>query len=353
MTLIDRFTRDRVSRYIWAVLTVACLSTAFFAARQQRTARSDDVTNAVAAAQAQALEIANTVLFTNLSYATMIAPIPAPLYHDIIVALEGQAFTDTNIARVRVWRPDGTLQFSTHERDQVGLLKTQDTTLITQSMKGATSSEKVVTRFSAASTATDQVQTTLLEVYVPLHVPDRISVTGVAEVDYYYDTLVQPTSHPWFKLFVVFLVLAGLCLIMTLLSLRKPVRTVGAGVAFGLEGELGESRRSGKHAGASTVDKAAKMLSREAELAGARAAKAEAETTDTRERLRDSQDRLKQAEEANRLLEAKWKQGQADLEVAPPPPRTRPRSSNSERRWLAQTRPSPARTKSTAHSRRP
>ena len=285
MTIIDRFTRDRVSRYIWAVLTLGCLATVLFVGQQQ----TRTLANEVAAAQAQTRDIANTVLFDNLRYGTTTAPIPAPLYRDIIVSLQSSVFTDANIARVRIWRPDGTLQFSTHERDKVGLLKTEDKTLIDQAMQGDSVSARVLTPFSAASTGNDQAPTNLLEVFVPLHVPDRIAVTGVAEVDYYYDNLVKASHDQWFKLIMVFFVAAGLCLIMTLLSFRKPVKTPGGGVSSGLGGDPVEPGRSARHASSPSTDKAVKAARREAERAAARATKAEADSADVREQLKQTQ----------------------------------------------------------------
>lgn len=285
MTIIDRFTRDRVSRYIWAVLTLGCLATVLFVGQQQ----TRTLANEVAAAQAQTRDIANTVLFDNLRYGTTTAPIPAPLYRDIIVSLQSSVFTDANIARVRIWRPDGTLQFSTHERDKVGLLKTEDKTLIDQAMQGDSVSARVLTPFSATSTGNDQVPTDLLEVFVPLHVPDRIAVTGVAEVDYYYDNLVKVSHDQWFKLIVAFFAAAGLCLIMTLLSFRKPVKTLGGGVSSGLGGDPVEPGRSARHASGPSADKAVKAALQEAERAAARATKAEADSADVREKLKQTQ----------------------------------------------------------------
>lgn len=316
MTIIDRFTRDRVSRYVWAVLTLACVLTAVLAGQRQVTDRNNDVTNQVGAAEAQSLTIANTVMFTNLSYNTMIHAIPSPLYRDIIVAVEGHAFTNATVARVRVWRPDGILQFSTHERDQVGTLQTQDKTLIDQAMAGRSAVAKVQTKFSASSTGNDQTPTTLLEVFVPLHVPDRISITGVVEVDYYYNTLVQALPHPWFKLIVIFSVMALLFLIMALLSLRAPEPAAGGSAMLGLGGELAEPRRSGRHAAGASSDKASRTQQRNAELADARAVKAEADAAGMLDQLGESRDHLKQAEEAYHFLEAKMKQTLADLSVA-------------------------------------
>lgn len=293
MKIIDRFTRDRVSRYVWAVLTVGCLLGWFSARQGQTTALRDQLS----AAQAQTRHIADTVLFNNLSHDAMTNLIPSPLYRDIYVALQSQVFTDATVARVRVWTPDGILQYSTHERDQVGLLQTQDKTLIDQAMKGQSVSAKVLTKFSAASTGNDQTPTNLLEVFVPLHVPDWISVTGVVEVDYYYDHFVQAAHQPWFNIMLGLLGLAVLCLLMTLLSFRPPVGTQGAGVASGSEVEGAEEpKRGGKHAVAPPSDEAAKALQREAERADARATKAEADALSLREELKGSRNQLKEAE---------------------------------------------------------
>ncbi len=292
MKIIDRFTRDRVSRYVWAVLTVGCLLGVFFARQGQTRALGDQVS----AAQAQTRHIADTVLFNNLSHVAMTKLIPSPLYRDIYVALQSQVFTDATIARVRVWTPDGILQYSTHERDQVGLLQTQDKTLIDQAMKGQSVSAKVLTKFNAASTGNDQTPTNLLEVFVPLHVPDWISVTGVVEVDYYYDNLVQAAHQPWSRIMVSLLGLAALCLLMTLLSLRKPLKTLGAGVASGSGGDGVEPKRGGKHAAAPASDQAAKTFQQEAERAAARATKAEADAASLREELKGSRKQLKEAD---------------------------------------------------------
>lgn len=292
MKIIDRFTRDRVSRYVWAFLTVGCLLGVFFARQGQTRALGDQVS----AAQTQTRHIADTVLFNNLGHVAMTTRIPSPLYRDIYVALQSQVFTDATVARVRVWTPDGILQYSTHERDQVGLLQTQDKTLIDQAMKGQSVSAKVLTKFNAASTGNDQTPTNLLEVFVPLHVPDWISITGVVEVDYYYDNFVQAAHQPWFNIMVVLLELTALCLLLTLLSFRAPLKTIGAGVAPGSDGEGLEPKRDGKHAAAPPSDNAAKAFQQEAERAAARATKAEADAASLREELKGSRNQLKEAD---------------------------------------------------------
>ena len=147
-----------------------------------------------------------------------------------------------------------------HERDKVGRLRTQDKSLIDQAMQGDTASARVSTPFSAASTGNDQTPTNLLEVFVPLHVPDRIAVAGVAEVDYYYDNLVRAAHDQWFKFIVFFAVAAALCLIMTIRSFRTPVKTLGADVG----GSAGQAPDQ-------PADEAVKAVLQEADLAGVRA----------------------------------------------------------------------------------
>ncbi|MEA2521890.1 MAG: hypothetical protein QOI81_1536 [Actinomycetota bacterium] len=333
LNIIHRFTRDRVSRYVWATLTIGCLIGALLAGQQHSSTLADEVS----AAQDQARFIANTALFNNLTYDTMTKTIPAPLYRDIIVALQTDAFTSPNIARIRVWTPDGLLQFSTHERDQVGVLATQDPTarsLIAQAIKGGSGSEKVTTKFSAASTGDqDATQTALLEVYVPLRVPDRVSIVGAAEVDFYYDNLVQASHHPWYRLVVILLAFAAFCLLMTLLSFRTPVQTLGAGVGVAAAGTFADSpldpRRSGRRGPAPPSDKGTKSLQRDAELASARATKAEVDGSDLRRQLATSRDQLQQAEEAYLIIETKLKQAQAA--AAPPGPRDPAPSADHER----------------------
>ena len=305
MKIINRFTRDRVSRYIWGGLALACLATVLFAVQQQRRGLASEV----AAVQAHTRGIANTVLFDNLVYGTLIAPIPAPLYRDIIVSLQSSVFTDENAARVRIWRPDGTLQFSTHERDKVGRLRTQNKTLIDKAMQGDTVSARVSTPFSAASTGNDQTPTNLLEVFVPLHVPDRIAVAGVAEVDYYYDNLVRAAHDQWFKFIVFFAVAAALCLIMTIRSFRTPVKTLGADVG----GSAGQAPDQ-------PTDEAVKSVVQKAQRAEARATKAEADLVGARAQLQQMQADLVLAtaisEDSTRVAELRESLTRAEAQIA-------------------------------------
>ena len=314
MRIIDRFTRDRVSRYVWAVLTVGCLLGVVLAGYVARQRQTTALRDQVSAAQVQTRHIADTVLFTNLSHDAMTKGVPSPLYRDIYVALQSQVFTDTAIARVRVWTPDGILQYSTHERDQVGLLQTQDKTLIDQAMKGQSVYQKVLTKFTAASTGTDQTPTNLLEVFVPLHVPDWIAVSGVVEVDYYYDTFVQAAHQSSATVVEVLLGLAAICLLMMLLSFRAPLKTLGAGVTP--DGGTAEPRRGGKHAANPPAEKVTRAVQRQAEQAIAKATNAEAEAANLREQLSGSRDQHKEPEEARGILEAKVKQIEADLAAA-------------------------------------
>lgn len=324
MTTIDSLARARVSRYICTGITLVFLGAGLFAAQQGRDASARDAAAQVWDAQAEARNIANTVLFTNLSYASVTAPISAPLYRDITVGLQGQAFTHSDVARIRVWRPDGILQFSTHERDQVGLLQAVSTTLIDEAMKGQSASEQVFTKFNAATTGI-AVPTDLLEVFVPLHVPDQIAVAAVAEIDYYYGTRVHPLPHPWFKLVVIFGFLALVSLIPTLLSYSERARTLAGRFGPWLRGGTPMPPLSHEDAPVPSRSAARTAPQEEAEVALARATKAEAEVAGLREELDEVGGKLRRAEEAyhflgvQRFLGAKTEQWRA-LQGGPPTP---------------------------------
>jgi len=290
MKILDRFTRDRASRYVWAAVTIACVAGVVVAGDQKSRA----LTNEIAAAQTAAVNVANGSIYrmygalpthpidlrAQLAKTAVLPAIPAPSYRTAIVDLEANVFTDPQMARVRVWTPDGLLNFSSHERDLVGVLRTTDTSAIQ-----ATQSQRVVSRivtapFTFATTGTQGAPTRLLETFVPLHVPERDIIVGAVQVDQYYDAIVNAAMQPWQTVQVVFVVLALLSLVMTALSLREPIGAVSAGA--GLAPGYG-SAVSGSGVGDPAI---------------ARIAKAELDAAALRDELSRSSQQLAEAREA-------------------------------------------------------
>jgi hypothetical protein len=221
MNLIERFTRDRASRFVWGLVALACALAFLFALRgeDRASARSLD------GAASRSLVYANQV----------IAPLVEEkrdglhlYYKTVYPSVQAGIFTDPQVAVVRVWGADGNLLFAS---DSVGRLAGQvhaNGTWIQTVLEGRTYSQIVVEPYTASTTGTAPSDTTLFQTFTPLLVPDRIDSVGAVEVDYLYGSLRSGGAGAWVRLQ---LLLGGLFLVsvaMFVLSMRVP-RTVPTG----------------------------------------------------------------------------------------------------------------------------
>jgi hypothetical protein len=215
MGLIDRFTKDRVSKSVWsiALLVVAlAFGGTFFLQHSETQARREDAARSAAARAAAALDgRVDADLFT--------APtqLPESVGDGLIDRVRLAVFGDRSFKRLRIWASDGRLLFSSVRDDHLNSKELPNDSWIQATMGGRTS----------FLTAGGEVR-----VYVPLLPENGVSPAAAAEIDL-HDSLVGGAVHEsWLR---VQLVVGAILLLMALLAIwsaRAPGARIGAGVPF-------------------------------------------------------------------------------------------------------------------------
>jgi len=265
-----------LSRYIWGGFTIVFLFGIVWAAQRQR----DALQQARLDAQARAVHYVQTTLFDNLDAKTVAAPILAQNYRNLIIPVTAEIFTDPAVARLRIWSPTGELLFSSAERDLIG----EATAAGNPAIQNAVQSGEVTSTLTKTTVAPKQglegSPEQLYQTFVPLQVPDRLSIVGAAEVDQKNAVIVAGTDQPWRNFQIFFGIGVFVCAVFALLSLRKARALVGSEVMEELPLPSAEG---------ASEDPAAR-ISRE---------------------LQEAKDQLRQAVEAAAFLEGKLKAARA------------------------------------------
>ena len=116
MSLIERFTRDSVSKFVWAgLLLLAVLGLAF-----AWTNGGNAVDEERAASQARAVAYVAAVLEPRIDGSDVAAPITGQPAASLRSAVERSILADDRVVRVRVWSTDGLLLFSSDPADRPG-----------------------------------------------------------------------------------------------------------------------------------------------------------------------------------------------------------------------------------------
>jgi predicted nucleic acid-binding Zn-ribbon protein len=299
MSIVDRFTRDRASRFIWGGVTLACAAVLVYAIQGERRSLSREVD----AAETRARSYANEVIYNGVQ---MEAGEVSYLYRDLYVSVQAGIFTDPTVGLVRIWDTDGVLLFSTDDREAIGRRRVSDDTTMQSAFDGETSSRLTTEAFTrAATTGAPAPPTKLLQVFVPLRVQDRLSILGAVQVDFLYDDLAEQARSPWLTIEIVFAALTALFLLLTVLAFQASRRAAASVDA--LERAVGPARQEPPLlppqppalAEAPAADERVEMLERQSSV--------------MREELQAAHEQLQQAEEAYRYLEGRLRQTQDEL----------------------------------------
>jgi hypothetical protein len=271
VNIVDRFTRDRVSRFLWGGLTISFALLLVFAFSGEREA----VREQERGAQASAVRSTETTLFQNLNEELVSGPILRQQDHAaLLIPVQAEIMTNENVARVRLFGVDGALLFSTDEGDQTGTATLEESVPLNTAIGGETTSVLI----RAGSVPSDGLAASnedLYQTYVPIRVAGRTAIVGAAEIDARHGLLVEAALSPWRLLEVVFGVGLLLFLGLTVLSYRRS-RTMNG------------------------VDLEALVKPPRADPGGD-------DPAELRHELAEARSQLRQAEEAYRFLEARSK----------------------------------------------
>jgi hypothetical protein len=280
MNVLDRFTRDPVSRFLWGGLTVSFALLLVFALSGERGAIRQQERDA----QTRAIQYTETTLQQNLDEHLVIGPMLTDEHDALLVPIRAEIMVNDDVARVRLFELDGSLLFSTDAGDRVGSGEGEQSVSLGSALGGETTSVLVPagTEPKDGFAGSDE---DLYQTYVPLHLAGSTDVVGAAEVDARHALLVAAGRSPWRSLQLVFG--AGLLIFLglTLLSIRRSANPMGA-----------------------TVDLAALVKSPRLDPGGD-------DPVQLRRELAEARSQLRQAEEAYRFLEARSK---SHDEGAPP-----------------------------------
>lgn len=291
MSIVDRFTRDKASRFVWGGLMLACVLGLALSWQRERAALDDEI----AAAEARAVAYANTVFYDAVESPSVTSTTLTFRVREMLVAVQGGVFTDPTVARTRLYDVDGVLRFATDlPRTSFGVLQVEDPAVVETATEGGSASAIANDTFTMSTIGLEGSPTSLFQVFVPLRVTDRLDPLGAVQIDFLYDSLVERSRDPWLQFHLLFAGLAALFLLLTIMSFRRPVVAVGA-AAVAEPGEAGATHDA------------------EPVSAAASASVASSEVEVIRGELQVLREQLAQAEEAYGFLETKWKAAQAAL----------------------------------------
>jgi len=242
MTWMRKLTGARWSRPTWGVLTLitAALLAGSFALS------SGALRNAESDARSTAVDYTNAVLLNALTPEEVQSEILKADYRKLIIAVQGEILSDPAVARLRLWQLDGTLIFSSDQRDKIGEPVGLGNSQIQAAGQGET--ESLVTEARVApKVGLAGSNEKLYETFVPLRLGGAVDVAAVAQIDQRYSFIQEEAYRFWRPAqwalggaFAIFLLLLWASLF------TKPARArvaAGAGVAA-VAGERPEHARA-------------------------------------------------------------------------------------------------------------
>ena len=193
MTWMRKLTGARWSRPVWGGLTL--ITTVLLAASFLLSSRA--LRNAESDARSQAVDYTNTVLVNALTPEEIQGVILKADYRKLIIAVQGEILADPGVARLRLWQPDGTLIFSSDQRDEIGQPVGVGNPRIEAAVQGKT--ESLVTEARVAPKAgLAGSNEKLYETFVPLHLGGAVDVAAVAQIDQRY-SLIQNEGYRFWR----------------------------------------------------------------------------------------------------------------------------------------------------------
>jgi hypothetical protein len=218
MRLIDRFTRDRASKFVWGLLTLAAILTLAFAVLTADHATQD----VEQASEERAVGYVDRVLDPRLNNSDLAVPLSGQTRDRVRSAVTRSILADERVHRVRIWSTGGALLFSTDRTDKIGSSAALNDDLLADAWRRAPVTASDVSDTGGAGDR----ERSLLRTYVAL------GSTSVAEIDQTDAGTVAPVRAEWFRFQLVALVAALVLLFMTALSIRESWARINVGIPF-------------------------------------------------------------------------------------------------------------------------
>jgi hypothetical protein len=240
-------------------------------------------------AQERAALYAATVFRNALTSGDVDAPLEGTQREAVAADVSGFVLTDSTVARVRLWRPDGTLLFSTDPGDDPG--DTSEDTAIRVASNGVTDSRLAVEQLSPPPAEEGSRRATpLFQTFAPLRVQGSAEVVGAVEIEQLASALEDRADDPWWTVQMVASGATALLALLALIAIVRGLRRPSPAVR-GLASDVAPPRRMRRGA-ASSGDEA-----------------------DLLERLRLATTRAKEAEDAAKSFAASLQQATGRLEA--------------------------------------
>jgi hypothetical protein len=218
ISVIDRFTRDAASKYVWAVMALAAAGAFTFAVLNGDSAVHDERANA----QIRAVQYVEVALAPRIEGLDLSEPITGLDAESLDAAVGRTILADPRLFRVRIWSDDGRILFSTDRSDTPGSAAGLNDELLRQASTGG-----VLTRSDVTDTGGESdPERSLLRTYVPMQ------ASAIAEIDQTNEGTLAAVRTKWLFYQLLAGVLLFLFLVLTGLSLRDPIELINVGVPF-------------------------------------------------------------------------------------------------------------------------
>lgn len=179
------------------------------------------------AAQARAAAYVHDVLFDALTPRLVSAPILGPNYRELIITVRAGILSDDPVARIRIWKTDGTLVFSSDQRDRIGEFVAQDSPQIGAAADGSTVS--LVTQAKGApKSGLAGADEKLYETFVPLRLLNELGISGVVQIDQRYSAIQSAADRIWRPVQIGLALALLAALVLLARSFRRPVAEMAA-----------------------------------------------------------------------------------------------------------------------------
>lgn len=206
------------ARLVWGGIALLVLLALIGSVMLSRTAVRDQEQ----AAQARAVAYVHDVLFDALTPHLVGEPILGPNYREIIISVQAGILSDDRVARIRIWKTDGTLVFSSDQRDRIGEFVAQDSPQIGSAADGSTVS--LVTQAKVApKSGLAGADEKLYETFVPLRLLNELGISGVVQIDQRYSAIQSAADRVWRPVQIGLALALLAALVLLVRSFRRPV----------------------------------------------------------------------------------------------------------------------------------